>query len=138
MIRAVNVVGAAWLGAGACGTTTGASVPAYRDVSPAAPWARQGAWRPAEGVSLGFRVRCTGAGADRACRMEVTALIDGAEQTLAVEPCGTAIPVVGVDSDPALLVLVGEDARGGWRQLVRYDPERGALAWTRRRYDDGL
>jgi hypothetical protein len=57
---------------------------------------------------------------------------------LAIEPCGTAIPLAGVDSDRTVLVLVGEDARGGWRQAARYIAERDAIQWTRRRYDDGL
>jgi hypothetical protein len=138
MNHTVNFVGAAWLACAACVPSRAPGAAIYREVPPAAPWARQGEWRPADGVLLAFGVRCSGAGADRACRIELAERVDGGERSLAVEPCGTAVPLAGVDSDPAVLVLVGEDARGGWRQLVRYEPERGALAWTRRRYDDGL
>ncbi len=49
-----------------------------------------------------------------------------------------AIPYPGVDSDRTVLILVGEDGRGGWRQAARYVAERNTITWTRRRYDDGL
>jgi hypothetical protein len=138
MVRAVNFVGAVVLLAASCVHAGHRSPPAYEDIAPGTGWTRQGRWRPAEGVVLAFGVRCSGAGSERACRVEISERVAGVDRPLSVEPCGTAIPIVGVDSDPAVLVLVGEDARGGWRQLARYVPDRAALEWTRRRYDDGL
>jgi hypothetical protein len=92
-------------------------------------------------VELSVRVHCEGEGGDRACRLEIAMPReggDGGETLLASEPCGAAIPYPGVDTDRTVLVLVGEDARGGWRQAARWIPERRAIQWTRRRYDDGM
>jgi hypothetical protein len=112
--------------------------PAYVEQRPSATIARQGIWFPAANVALRVRVRCDGEGASRACRIEIARNDDPTAPLLASEPCGTAIPYPGVDSDRTVLVLVGEDARGGWRQAARYVTERGTIEWTRRRYDDGL
>lgn len=120
---------------------TGAAVgggAAYIEQNPSGNIARQGTWLPAADVALTVRVRCDGDGPSRACRIEIARRDDPRAALLASEPCGMAVPYPGVDSDRTVLVLVGEDGRGGWRQAARYVAERSAIVWTRRRYDDGL
>lgn len=120
---------------------TGAAVgggAAYIEQNPSGTIARQGTWLPTTNVALTVRVRCEGEGVSRACRVEIARRDDPTAPLLASEPCGMAVPYPGVDSDRTVLVLVGEDGRGGWRQAARYVAERSAIVWTRRRYDDGL
>lgn len=120
---------------------TGAAVgggPAYIEQNPSGNIARQGTWLPVENVALTVRVRCDGEGASRACRVEIGRRDEPNAALLASEACGMAVPYPGVESDRTVLVLVGEDGRGGWRQAARYVTERNAIVWTRRRYDDGM
>ncbi len=120
---------------------TGAAVgggTAYIEHAPSGSVQRQGTWLPAANVALTVRVRCDGADAARACRIEIAHRDRPNDPLLASEPCGMAIPYPGVDSDRTVLILVGEDGRGGWRQAARYVAERNTITWTRRRYDDGL
>ena len=111
---------------------------AYLELAPAGRVARQGVWRPALCVELAVRVRCDGENSARACRVEIAEAARAGEHLLASEPCGMAIPFPGVDTDRTVLILVGEDARGGWRQAARWLNDRRAIQWTRRRYDDGM
>jgi hypothetical protein len=143
MAGPVNFGGGAACVCALVGCVTGAAAdggPAYIERPPSATLAREGVWRPAAGVELAVRVRCVGQGMDRACRLHIARAgrDGGAEELLADEACGAAIPAPGVDSDRTVLVLVGEDGRGGWRQAARFIAERNAIQWTRRRYDDGL
>ncbi|MBL8681103.1 MAG: hypothetical protein JNK05_18110 [Myxococcales bacterium] len=120
---------------------TGAAVgggPAYIELAPGGRVVRQGVWRPARDIELAVRVRCDGENSARACRVEIAEAARSGERLLASEPCGMAMPFPGVDTDRTVLILVGEDARGGWRQAARWVAERRAIQWTRRRYDDGM
>lgn len=112
--------------------------PAYIEAPPTPVIARQGTWLPAANVALTVRVRCDGVATARACRIEIAHRDRPTAPLLASEPCGMGIPYPGVDSDRTVLILVGEDGRGGWRQAARYVAERDTIVWTRRRYDDGL
>ena len=84
--------------------------------------------------------RCQGPYVRRECVIELTDLsdADAGRRLLLRESLGQTLPSFSVDTDRFVLVLVGEDGRGGWRQMLRFNPEQKTFQWSRRRYDDGM
>lgn len=101
---------------------------------------RAGIWRPDANISIHVRGTCTGDYLHRQCMIELTDLngADGGRTVLFREELGQTLPTFGVDTDRLVLVFVGEDGHGGWRQMLRCNPTNKTFQWSRRRYDDGM
>lgn len=113
---------------------------AFTELPEPSPGERAGIWLPDDGVIVHVAGRCQGTYVRRECVIELTDLsnTDAGPQLLFRESLGQTLPTFSVDSDRFVLVLVGEDGRGAWRQMLRCDPARKTFQWSRRRYDDGM
>ncbi len=113
---------------------------AFTELPEPSPGERAGIWLPDTGLIVHVAGRCQGTFVRRECVIELTDLsdTDAGRRLLFRESLGQTLPTFSVDNDRFVLVLVGEDGRGGWRQMLRCDPAHKTFHWSRRRYDDGM
>ena len=95
-------------------------------------------WSPVDGRELWVWVACRGQGDSRACVLAIGAPEMGAALVLAIEPVGWSIATLSDGADRTMLLALGDDGRGSWRQMIMYDRDRSDVTFSRRGYADGM
>jgi hypothetical protein len=137
---AVKLIGLL-LAAPSCRTAnTAQGTSAFLEIPASGTGQRAGLWRPDGAVVLHVRAWCVGEYVSQVCTIELTDLsdADAGARVLFRDNVGQTLPSFGLDTDRLILVLVGEDGRGAWRQMLRFTPAGRTFQWSRRRYDDGM